>query len=66
MKKVLELTTLPVASVTEVKGELAEPLEEVVVGEGRGPADWDLSHPGDPRRPRGLSLQEFGGICLVS
>ena len=35
MKKVLEPTTLPVASVTEVKGKPAEPLKEVIVGEGR-------------------------------
>ena len=35
MKKVSEPPTLPVASVTEVKGEPAEPLEEVIVGEGR-------------------------------
>ena len=35
MKKVSEPTTLPVASVTEVKEEPAEPLEKVVVGEGR-------------------------------
>ena len=35
MKKVSELTTLPVASVTEVKGEPAEPLKKVIVGEGR-------------------------------
>ena len=35
MKKVSEPTTLPVASVTEVKGEPAKPLEEVIVGEGR-------------------------------
>jgi hypothetical protein len=33
MKKVSHLTTM--ASITEVKGEPAEPLEEVVVGEGR-------------------------------
>jgi hypothetical protein len=35
MKKVSDPTTLTVASVTEVNGELAEPLEEMVVGEGR-------------------------------
>ena len=35
MKKVSEPTTLSVASVTEVKGEPAEPLEEVIVREGR-------------------------------
>jgi hypothetical protein len=35
MKKVLDLTTLRVASVSEAEGELAEPLEEVVVGEGK-------------------------------
>ena len=35
MKKVLDPTTLLVASVIEVKGEPAEPLEEVIVGEGR-------------------------------
>ena len=35
IKKVLDPTTLSVASVTEVKGEPAEPLEEVIVGEGR-------------------------------
>ena len=34
IKKVSEPTTLPVASVTEVKGEPAEPLKEVIVGEG--------------------------------
>jgi hypothetical protein len=35
MKKVSDLTTLTVASVFKAKGELAEPLEEVVVGEGK-------------------------------
>ena len=35
MKKISDPTTLPMASVTEVKGEPAEPLEEVIVGEGR-------------------------------
>jgi hypothetical protein len=35
MKKILDPTTLTVASVSEAKGELAEPLEEVAVGEGR-------------------------------
>jgi hypothetical protein len=35
MKKVLDLTTLTVASVSKPKGEPAEPLEEVVVGEGK-------------------------------
>ena len=35
MKKVSEPTTLLMALVTEVKGEPAEPLKEVVVGEGR-------------------------------
>ena len=35
MKKVSEPTTLLVTSIIEVKGEPAEPLEEVVVGEGR-------------------------------
>ena len=35
MKKVSDPNTLTVASVTEAKGELTEPLEEVVVGEGR-------------------------------
>ena len=35
MKKVSDQTTLLVASVTEVKGKPAEPLEEVIVGEGK-------------------------------
>jgi hypothetical protein len=35
MKKVSDPTTLTVASVSEAKGELVEPLEEVVVGEGK-------------------------------
>jgi hypothetical protein len=35
MKKVSDSTTLTVASVHEVKGEPAEPLEEVSIGEGR-------------------------------
>jgi hypothetical protein len=35
MKKVSDPTTLTVASVFEAKGKLAEPLEEVVVGEGK-------------------------------
>ena len=35
MKKVSDLTILTVASATEVKGEPTEPLEEVIVGEGR-------------------------------
>ena len=35
MKKVLDPTTLTVASVSEAKGEPAEPLEEVVIGEGK-------------------------------
>jgi hypothetical protein len=35
MKKVLDLTTFIVASVSEAKGEPAEPLEEEVVGEGK-------------------------------
>jgi hypothetical protein len=35
MKKISDPTTLIVASVFEVKGELAEPLKEVSVGEGR-------------------------------
>ena len=35
MKKASNSTTLIVASVNEAKGELAEPLEEVMVGEGR-------------------------------
>ena len=33
MKKVSNLTTITVASVSEAKGEPTEPLEEVVVGE---------------------------------
>ena len=33
MKKVSDPTTLTMASVTEVKGEPAKPLEEVIVGE---------------------------------
>jgi hypothetical protein len=35
MKKVSDSTTLAVASVHEVKGEPAEPLEEISIGEGR-------------------------------
>jgi hypothetical protein len=35
MKKVSDLTTLTMATVCEVKGEPAKPLEEVVVGEGK-------------------------------
>jgi hypothetical protein len=35
MKKVLDATTLTVALVSEAKGEPAEPLEQVAVGEGR-------------------------------
>ena len=35
MKKVSDPTTLTVASITEAKEESAEPLEEVIVGEGR-------------------------------
>ena len=35
MKKASDLTTLTVASVNEAKGELEEPLKEVMVGEGR-------------------------------
>jgi hypothetical protein len=35
MKKVSDPTTLTVASVSEAKGEPTEPLEEVVVGEGK-------------------------------
>jgi hypothetical protein len=35
MKKVLDPTTLTMAMVFEAKGEPAEPLEEVVVGEGK-------------------------------
>ena len=35
MKKVLDPTTLTVASIAEVKGEPVEPLKEVIVGEGR-------------------------------
>ena len=33
--KVSDPTTLPMASVTEIKGEPTEPLLEVIVGEGR-------------------------------
>jgi hypothetical protein len=35
MKKILDPTTLTVASVSEAKGEPAEPLNEVSVGKGR-------------------------------
>ena len=35
MKKVSDLTTLTVASITEAKGEPVKPLEEVIVGEGK-------------------------------
>jgi hypothetical protein len=35
MKKVSDPSTLTVASVSEIKGEPTEPLEEVVVGEGK-------------------------------
>jgi hypothetical protein len=35
MKKVSDLTTLTVASMSEAEGEPAKPLEEVVVGEGK-------------------------------
>ena len=35
MKKVLDPTTLTVATVFEAKGEPTEPLEQVVVGEGK-------------------------------
>jgi hypothetical protein len=35
MKKVSDLTTLIMASMSEVKGEPVEPLEEVVVREGK-------------------------------
>jgi hypothetical protein len=35
MKKVLDFVTLTVGTVGEVKGELAEPLEDIVVGEGK-------------------------------
>ena len=35
MKKVLNLTTLTVAIVSEAKGEFVKPLEKVVVGKGK-------------------------------
>ena len=35
MKNVSDSTTLTMASVSEAKGEPAEPLKEVVVGEGK-------------------------------
>jgi hypothetical protein len=35
MKKVLDPTTFTVVTVSEAKGEPVEPLEEVVVGEGK-------------------------------
>ena len=31
----------------------------------KGPTNWDLSHLGDSRRPRGLPPWEFGGVRLV-
>ena len=65
MKKISDPTTLPMASVTEVKGEPAEPLEEVIVGEGRVLQIRTCLTLGNPRRPRGLPPLEFGGVHLV-
>jgi hypothetical protein len=66
MKKILDLTTLTVASVSEAKGELGRATRGGGGRRRKGPADRDLSHPGGPRRPRELPSWEYGGIRLVA
>jgi hypothetical protein len=57
MKKVSDSTTLTVASVFEAKGEPAEQLEEVSVGEGKVLQIGTQQR--RSRRPRELSPQEY-------